>query len=72
MFGIVGSKAKARGSFRVYVDNVLVATVSDRASSTQYKRVLYVRALTPGVAHTIVIRPAGNGRIDLDAILTIQ
>jgi hypothetical protein len=72
MFAIAGPRTSSRGSFRVYVDGVLVATVSERASTTQYRKVLYVRALTPGVAHTIVIRPAGNGRIDLDAILTLQ
>lgn len=68
---IVAARGRYRGSMRVYVDGVLVATISQRASATQYRRVLYARGLTVGVAHTITIRPAGNGRIDLDAILAL-
>lgn len=72
MFAIVGSRAAARGSFRVYVDGTLVATVSEKASATQYRRVLYVRSLVPGTAHTITVQPVGNGRVTLDAFLVIQ
>lgn len=72
MFGIVGSMGRGRGAFQVFVDGTLVATVSDRAPSTVYRRVIYARALSPGVSHTIVIRPAGTGRVDLDALLTVQ
>jgi Bacterial Ig domain len=71
VFAIVGSTG-ARGSYRVYVDGVLVKTVSQYSSSAAYRVIQYARALAPGVAHTIVIKPAGNGRVDLDAILTIQ
>ncbi len=71
-FAIVASRAKTRGYLRVYVDGVYVGAVSERSSSTQYRRVLYVRSLTPGVSHTIVLKPYGNGRVDLDAVLTLQ
>jgi len=56
----------------VFVDGTLVKTVSERASTTAYRRVLYVRSLTSGaaVSHTIRIESAGGGRVDLDAILT--
>ena len=71
-FAIVSSRAGTRGSFRVYVDGAQVAVVSERSSSTLYRRVVYVRSLTPGVRHTIAIRPYGTGLITLDAILTLE
>jgi hypothetical protein len=72
---IVGAKSSSRGSFRVYVDGVLAATVSAKTSSgtVDYRRVLYHRSLASGagVSHTIRIEAVGNGRVDLDAILTL-
>jgi len=44
--------------------------VSTRSSRTQYRRVLYQRSMPFG-AHTVKIVAVGNGRIDIDAILTI-
>ena len=72
-FAIVGPRSSTRGSFRVYVDGVLVRTVSERATTTVYRRVLYVRSLTSGsnVKHVIQVRAVGNGRVDLDAIVAL-
>ena len=72
-FAIVGPRSSTRGSFKVYVDNTLVATVSEHASSTVYRRVLYWKALTSGtgVSHTIRIESSSSTRVDLDAILTL-
>ena len=69
-FAIVGPRSSTRGKFKVYADGVLLATVSERASSAQYRRVLCARTLAQG-RHTVRIVAAGGGRIDLDAILTL-
>ena len=55
------------------MDGVLVKTVSERATTTVYRRVLYVRSLTSGsnVKHVIQVRAVGNGRVDLDAIVAL-
>ena len=73
-FAVVGPRSTTRGSFEVWVDGSKVATISEHASSTVYRRVLYVRSLTSGagVTHRIEIRAVGNGRIDLDAILSLS
>jgi hypothetical protein len=71
-FAIVGSRASTRGSYQVWVDDVLVGTVSQKASSSAYKVIQYVRSVTSTATHTIKLVPVGNGRIDLDAILAIQ
>jgi Bacterial Ig domain len=72
-FAIVGPRSSTRGSFEVWVDGSKVATVSERAGTTVYRRVLYVRGLTSGagISHTVRIVAVGNGRIDLDAILAL-
>jgi hypothetical protein len=71
-FGIVATRGSTRGSFDVYVDGVKVTSsaVSTKASKTRYRRVVYTRAPSFGT-HTIRIVAVGNGRIDLDAILTL-
>jgi hypothetical protein len=73
-FAVVGPRSSRRGSFGVYVDGALVATVSEKATSTVYRRVLYVRSLTAGanVKHTIQLKAVGNGQVDLDAILALS
>jgi hypothetical protein len=73
-FAIVGPRSSGRGSFEVYVDGVLVKTVSEKATTTVYRRVLYVRSLTAGVSvkHAIEVRAVGDGQIDLDAILALS
>jgi hypothetical protein len=71
-FAIVGTIGKSRGSFFVYVDGVKVTSksISTRATKTHERRVLYSRTTINGT-HTIRIVTSGNGRVDLDAILTL-
>ncbi|MCJ7711725.1 MAG: hypothetical protein MUQ32_12955, partial [Chloroflexi bacterium] len=73
-FAIVGPRSADRGSLEVWVDGAKVATVSERASTTVHRRVLYVGSLArgPGVSHTIEVRAVGNGRIDVDAVLALS
>jgi hypothetical protein len=69
-FAIVGPRSSTRGSFKVYVDGSLIATVSEQASSTVYRKVLYTRTLTGG-SHTLRIESVSSARVDIDAILTL-
>ena len=73
-FAIVGPRSANRGSFEVWVDGLKVATVSERASATVHRRVLYVGSLARGrgVSHTIEVRAFGDGRIDVDAVLALS
>ena len=70
-FAIVGTVGKGRGSFTVYVDGVKVTSSAVKTSSTKThdRRVLYARTTANGT-HTIKVVTSGNGRVDLDAILT--
>ena len=69
---IVGTVGKGRGSFTVYVDGVKVTSSAVKTSSTKThdRRVLYARTTANGT-HTIKVVTSGNGRVDLDAILTL-
>ena len=71
-FAIVATQAKKHGSFNVYVDGVKVTSsaISTRSTKTHERKVVYARSTTAG-SHTIEIRTSGNGRVDLDAILSI-
>ena len=71
-FAIVGPRSSTRDRSGCYVDGVAVATVSEKVSGpTLYRRVLYVRSSRPATSHTIQLVAVGNGRVDLDAILTL-
>ena len=73
---IVTSKATGRGGFYIYVDGVKVTpkAISEKSATAAWRRVLYVRGLTSGagVTHRIQFRAAGNGRVDLDAFMTLS
>lgn len=70
---IAAYKGTALGSFKVYLDGVYKATVSDYATSTQWRRIVYSLNVTSGT-HTIKIvcsGTAGHPRIDLDAFVVL-
>jgi hypothetical protein len=74
-FAIVGTRATSRGSFKVYVDGVFKATVTETASATVNQAVLYqVTFASPGT-HSIKIvvsGTAGHPRVDVDAFLVLK
>lgn len=70
--GIVGPKGSGAGSFRVWVDGTYAGSFTERASTASFRRIQFVRSLDPGVGHTIVLKPAGDGRVYLDAIVSLR
>jgi hypothetical protein len=70
--GIVAPKGSGYGSMRVYLNGTYVGKFSEAASRSSYRKVVYVRTLDPGRTYTIKLKPAGNGRVYLDAIVTLQ
>jgi len=70
--GIVAPKGSGYGSMRVYLNGTYVGKFSEAASRSSYRKVVYVRSLDPGRTYTIKLKPAGNGRVYLDAIVTLQ
>lgn len=71
----VTTRAASRGSVKVYIDGVLVSTVSCYAASTTFRYVAYSRAWTSSGTHTIklvVVGTSGRPRVDLDAIEVLR
>ena len=71
-FAIVGTVGKGRGSFtrlRRRREGDVVRGQRRSSKKTHDRRVLYARTTANGT-HTIKVVTSGNGRVDLDAILT--
>lgn len=72
---VVVTQATTRGSFKVYVDGILKATVSSAASPTIYRRMLYQFAFATAGTHSmkvVVSGTAGHPRVDVDAFVALQ
>jgi hypothetical protein len=69
---IAGQTAVGRGSAAVYIDGVYRGTISFKASTYHDRVVLYSTTFATLGTHTIVLRAAGNGRIDLDAFVILR
>jgi hypothetical protein len=71
----VTTKARSRGSFRVYVDGHLRATVSASSAITRYGQLLFQYSwATPGT-HRIriyVLGTRGHPRVDVDAFVVLR
>ena len=70
---VMAYKSAAVGSVKVYLDGVYKTTISEHATSTLWRRVVYALAVTSG-SHTIKLVCSGTGahpKIDLDAFLVI-
>jgi subtilisin family serine protease len=72
---IISPKSSSRGSFDVYVDNVLTATVNTNASSPKPRIVVFAKTWTSTTTHTVKIvnkATAGHPRIDIDAFVVFR
>lgn len=70
--GIVGPVGPGRGSARVYFDGVYRTTVSFSATTAGNRVVTYSIGSAASGVHTIELRLAGNGRVDLDAFVILR
>jgi hypothetical protein len=73
--GFVTTKAASRGSFRVYIDGVLKATVSAYSATTAYRQVVYQYTFPTRGTHTMkiyVLATAGHPRVDIDGFLVLK
>ena len=68
----VSSKSATRGSAQVYIDGVLVKTVSLKKAATTHRQVVFGTSWAAAGPHTIqivVLGTAGHPRVDLDALV---
>jgi hypothetical protein len=68
----VTERGSARGSAKIYIDGVLVTTISNYASSTTYRYVAYQKSWSSSGQHKIsvvVSGTSGHPRVDVDAFI---
>ena len=70
--GWVATRTTASGRAVVRVDGIVVGTVQLDRASNAYRQLVLGRDLSTAGWHTIDIRPLGDGRVDLDAIVTLR
>ena len=69
---LVAPIGTTRGSARIYVDGAYRGTFSFRSSTNLSRVVMYSTTFSALGTHTIDIRPAGNGRVDIDAFVILR
>ncbi|MDQ3128026.1 MAG: S8 family serine peptidase [Chloroflexota bacterium] len=69
---LVAPTSTTRGSATIYVDGVSRGTVSFRASSGRSSMIMFSSGLTSLGSHTIEVRVAGNGRVDIDGFVIFR
>ena len=65
----LATRTTTSGSAQVWVDGILAATINLRSSKTLYRQLVFSRHFTTLGTHTFEVRPAGGGRVYLDAFL---
>jgi subtilisin len=70
--GLIAPVGTTRGSATIYVDGVSRGTVSFHASSGQSRLIMFSTAFGSVGTHTIDVRVAGNGRVDIDGFVVFR
>ena len=71
----VAGTGPTRGSARVVIDGVGVATINLHAASLHYRRIVFAKSWLTSGTHTIrivVSGTPGHARVDLDALVVIR
>ncbi|HLX33742.1 MAG TPA: hypothetical protein VKR30_00705 [Candidatus Limnocylindrales bacterium] len=71
----VTTRATSRGSVKVYLDGVLVTTVSCYSTTATYRYVAFARTWASSGTHTlklVLVGTSGRPRVDLDAIEVLR
>ncbi len=69
---LVAPVGPTRGSATIYVDGASRGTVSFRASSGRSRLIMFSTSLASLGSHTIEVRVAGNGRVDIDGFVIFR
>lgn len=72
---VIGNVGAGNGSAKMYIDGVLIKTVSEYASSTKYRQVVARRGWPAPGSHTIKlvnVATSGHPRFDIDGIVVFK
>ena len=69
---LVAPVGSTRGSATIYIDGVSRGTVSFRASTGRSRLIMFSTGFSGLGSHTIEVRVAGNGRVDIDGFVIFR
>jgi subtilisin family serine protease len=72
---LVAPRSSGRGTAQIFIDDVLVTTISLYSTSSQARRVVFSAAWPDAAVHTLQVKlagPASRPRVDVDAFLVAQ
>ena len=68
----VATKTSTSGRAQVFIDGAYQRTIDLAAAVTTYRQIVFSRHYASKAAHTMEIRPLGDGRIDVDAVIVLR
>lgn len=68
----VATKTTSSGRAQVFIDGVYQRTVNLDAGATIYRQIVFSKVYPTKGPHTMEIRPLGDGRVDVDAIIVVR
>lgn len=71
----ISAKGSAYGKADVYLDGVRVATIDLYSATARPRQVVFSRAVSPSISHTLevwVAGASGRSRVDVDALTTLR
>jgi hypothetical protein len=69
---LIASQRTTGGRAQIRIDGVLVATIDLDSTSTRYRRAVFAKDWSSKATHTMEIRPVGDGRVEVDAIVVLR
>ncbi len=70
--GWVTTRTTSSGRAEVYLDGALMTTIDLDGAATAYKRMVFRATFPTSGRHTLLIRPLGDGRVDVDAFAILR
>jgi hypothetical protein len=69
---LIATRRTTGGRAKMLIDGVQVATIDLDAGATQYRRLVFRKGFAGSGAHSIEIRPLGDGRVEIDAFIVLR
>ena len=68
----VATKTTSSGRAQVFIDGAYQRTINLDAAATTYRQIVFSKSYPAKGPHTMEIRPLGDGRVDVDAIIVVR
>ncbi len=70
--GWIATRTTSSGRAQILIDGVVVSTLDLDVHSTEYRKLIYQTHFSTSGAHTLQVKPMGDGRIDIDGFIILR